>query len=157
MATQGGARAVQLADQIGALALGMLADIVLNHLTARRWVTLNDPVQHLVHVEDGRSVDTVLIDGRVVIEQGTIRTFDVAALLAEARPMLAAIRVRNGTLSQVAQWMAEVMLCRVHYPCVYLSRYSRGSHQSDPHETKERQTWKNGRRSWRLSPSRAMS
>jgi len=110
MATQGGARAVQLADQIGALAVGRRADLVLYDLTARRGVPLNDPVQHLVHVEDGRSVDTVLIDGRVVIEQGTIRTFDVAALLAEARPMLAAIRVRNGTLSQVAQWMAEVML-----------------------------------------------
>jgi 5-methylthioadenosine/S-adenosylhomocysteine deaminase len=110
MATQGGARAVQLADQIGALAVGLRADIVLYDLTAPRWVPLNDPVQHLVHVEDGRSVDTVLIDGRVIIEQGTVRTFDVAALLAEARPMLAAIRVRNGTLSQVAQWMAEVML-----------------------------------------------
>jgi hypothetical protein len=57
-----------------------------------------------------KSLDTVLIDGRVIIEQGTVRTFDVAALLAEARPMLAAIRARNGTLSQVAQWMAEVML-----------------------------------------------
>ena len=51
MATQGGARAVQLAGQIGALAVGMRADIVLYNLTAPRWVPLNDPVQHLVHVE----------------------------------------------------------------------------------------------------------
>ena len=109
MATQGGARALQLEGQIGALAVGMRADIVLYDLTAPPWVPLNEPVQHLVHVEDGRSVDTVLIDGRVIVEQGQVRTFDTAALLAEARPMLAAIRARNGTLSQLAQRVADVM------------------------------------------------
>ena len=109
MATQGGARALRLAGQIGALAVGMRADIVLYNLTAPRWVPLNDPVQHLVHVEDGSAVDTVLIDGRVVVEQGQVTTFDTAALLAEARPMLAAIRARNATLSQLAQWVADVM------------------------------------------------
>jgi 5-methylthioadenosine/S-adenosylhomocysteine deaminase len=87
----------------------MRADLVLYDLRTPRWVPLNDPVQHLVHVEDGRSVDTVIIDGRVIIEQGTVRTFDVAALLAEARPMLAAIRAQNGPLSQVAQWVADSM------------------------------------------------
>ena len=109
MATQGGARALRLEGQIGALAVGMRADIVLYDLTAPPWVPLNEPVQHLVHVEDGRSVDTVLIDGRVIVEQGQVRTFDTAALLAEARPMLAAIRARNGTLSQLAQRVADVM------------------------------------------------
>jgi len=109
MATQGGARALRLAGQIGAIAVGMRADLVLYDLTAPPWVPLNDPVQHLVHVEDGRAVDTVLIDGRVVVEQGKVMTFDAAALLAEARPMLAAIRARNGTLSQLAQRVAEVM------------------------------------------------
>src|SRR5262249_60820996 len=101
MATQSGARAVQLAGQIGALAVGMRADLVLYDLTAPRWVPLNDPVQHLVHVEDGRAVDTVLVDGRVVVEQGKVLTFDAAALIAEARPMLAAIRARTATLARV--------------------------------------------------------
>jgi cytosine/adenosine deaminase-related metal-dependent hydrolase len=109
MATQGGARALRLAGCIGALAVGMRADLVLYDLTAPRWVPLNDPVQHLVHVEDGNSVDTVLVDGRVVVEQGKVMTFDAAALIAEARPMLAAIRARNDTLSQVAQQVAAVV------------------------------------------------
>jgi cytosine/adenosine deaminase-related metal-dependent hydrolase len=109
MATQGGARALRLDGRIGALAVGMQADLVLYDLTAPRWVPLNDPVQHLVHVEDGSAVDTVLVDGRVVVEQGKVTTVDAAALIAEARPMLAAIRARNTALAQVAQQVAEVM------------------------------------------------
>src|SRR5262249_21081551 len=97
MATPGGAHALRLAGQLGAIARGMRAGLVLHGLTAPSWVPLTDPVQHLVHVEDGRAVDTVLIDGRVIVEQGTVPTIDTAALIAEARPMLAAIRTRNGT------------------------------------------------------------
>jgi len=110
MATQSGARALQLAGRIGAIAVGMQADLVLYDLTTPRWVPFNDPVQHLVHVEDGRSVDTVIIDGRVIVEHGTVMTFDVAELIAEARPMLTAIRARNDTLSQVAQGIADLTL-----------------------------------------------
>ena len=109
MATQGGARALRLAGQIGAIAVGMRADRVLYDLTEPPWVPLNDPIQHLVHAEDGRAVDTVLIDGQVVVEQGTVTTVDAAALLAEARPMLAAIRARNATFDRVARRVAAVL------------------------------------------------
>jgi 5-methylthioadenosine/S-adenosylhomocysteine deaminase len=109
MATQGGAKALRLAGQIGAIAVGMRADLVLYDLTAPQWVPLNDPIQHLVHVEDGSAVDTVLINGRVVVDQGPVTTFDAAALIAEARPMLAAIRARNAALDQVARRVAAVM------------------------------------------------
>jgi len=109
MATQGGAQALRLAGHIGAIAVGMRADLVLYDLTEPPWVPLNDPIQHLVHVEDGRAVATVFINGRVVVEQGKVTTFDAAALLAEARPMRAAICARNGTLSQLAQRVTEVM------------------------------------------------
>jgi cytosine/adenosine deaminase-related metal-dependent hydrolase len=108
MATQGGATALRLAGQIGAIAVGMRADLVLYDLTAPPWVPFNDPIQHLVHVEDGRTVDTVLIDGRVVVAQGTVTTIDAAALLAEARPMLAAIRARNAAVDQVARRVAAL-------------------------------------------------
>jgi len=86
----------------------MRADLVLYDLTAPPWVPFNDPIQHLVHVEDGRTVDTVLIDGRVVVAQGTVTTIDAAALLAEARPMLAAIRARNAAVDQVARRVAAL-------------------------------------------------
>src|SRR5262249_43902344 len=105
----GGATALRLAGQIGAIAVGMRADLVLYDLTAPPWVPLNDPVQHLVHVEDGHAVAPVLINGRIIVEQGRVTTVDAAALIAEARPMLAAIRARNAAFDQVARRVAAVM------------------------------------------------
>jgi cytosine/adenosine deaminase-related metal-dependent hydrolase len=61
------------------------------------------------HAENGSSVDTVLVDGRVVVEGGRITAFDADAILAEARPMLQAIRERNRDLLELARRMAEVV------------------------------------------------
>ena len=44
----------------------------------------NDLVQHLVFCEVGSSVRTVLVDGRVLLDEGRVTTVDEAALLAEA-------------------------------------------------------------------------
>ncbi len=109
MATQGGARAMLLEEALGSIAVGRRADLALYDLTAPWWTPLNDPVQQLVHSENGSSVDTVLVDGRVVVQGGRITGFDADAILAEARPMLAAIRERNRDLLRLARRMAEVV------------------------------------------------
>jgi 5-methylthioadenosine/S-adenosylhomocysteine deaminase len=109
MATQGGARAMVLDGALGSIAVGTRADLVLYNLTAPWWIPLNDPVQQLVYGENGSSVDTVLVDGRVVVEKGRITAFDAEAILAEARPMLKAIRSRNGDLHRMARRMAELV------------------------------------------------
>jgi hypothetical protein len=50
----------------------------------------------------------VIIDGEVIVEGGEVRRFDAAAILAEAKPMLRAIRERNRDLYAFAQKMAEL-------------------------------------------------
>jgi cytosine/adenosine deaminase-related metal-dependent hydrolase len=82
---------------------------VLYDLSAPWWTPLNDPIQQLVYGENGGSVHTVIVDGRVVVDGRRITTFDADAVLAEARPMLATIRVRNRDLHEVARRMAEVV------------------------------------------------
>jgi cytosine/adenosine deaminase-related metal-dependent hydrolase len=109
MATRGGAQAMLLDDAIGSIEVGKRADLVLYDLSAPWWTPLNDPVQQLVYGENGGSVDTVLVDGRVVVDGRRITTFDADAVLAEARPMLAAIRARNRDLHDVARRMAAVV------------------------------------------------
>jgi cytosine/adenosine deaminase-related metal-dependent hydrolase len=109
MATQGGAAAMLLEGAIGSIEAGKRADLVLYDLTAPWWAPLNDPVQQLVYVDNGGSVDIVLIDGRVVLGGGRITAFDADAIVAEARPMLKAIRARNGDLHRVARRMAEIV------------------------------------------------
>ena len=50
---------------------------------------LNDPFQHLVYSETGSSVRTVLVNGRVVVEEGRLLTVDEESLLVEAREVWA--------------------------------------------------------------------
>lgn len=85
MATVEGGRALRLSGQLGAVRPGALADLTMLDLTTPAFTPLNDPFQHLVYAETGSSVRTVLVNGRVVVEDGRLLTVDEAALLAEAR------------------------------------------------------------------------
>jgi cytosine/adenosine deaminase-related metal-dependent hydrolase len=109
MATDGGARAMLLADEIGSIAVGKRADLVVYDLSAPWWVPFNDPVQQLVHAENGSSVDTVLVDGRIVVEGKRAVAFDGEAIKAEARSMLTEIRRRNAALSGVVREIEAVL------------------------------------------------
>jgi 5-methylthioadenosine/S-adenosylhomocysteine deaminase len=83
MATVHGARALGPGATVGTLEVGKAADFV--GLNRRRYplVPLNEPQLQIVYCETGASVDTVVIDGRTVLEGGRILTFDEAVLLAE--------------------------------------------------------------------------
>jgi hypothetical protein len=47
------------------------------------FVPLHDPLNHLVYCEQGRSVDTVLVGGRVVVEGGRVTAVNAADVYAE--------------------------------------------------------------------------
>jgi 5-methylthioadenosine/S-adenosylhomocysteine deaminase len=108
MATAGGAKAVQMPRLIGRIEPGYRADIVLYDLDTAAWTPLNDPVRQMVFAETGSSVDTVIVDGRVLVERGEITAFDARAIRAEAKPMLQAIRARNRELYSFARRMSEL-------------------------------------------------
>ncbi len=108
MATEGGARAVQMAGRIGRLQPGYRADVVLYDLDTPAWTPLNDAVQQMVFAETGSSVHTVIVEGEVVVDKGVITAFDAAAVIAEAKPMLRAIRERNRDLYAFARRMSEI-------------------------------------------------
>ena len=44
------------------------------------WLPLNNPVNQLVHSEDGTAVDSVMIGGRMVVENRRVLTVDLARL-----------------------------------------------------------------------------
>jgi 5-methylthioadenosine/S-adenosylhomocysteine deaminase len=84
MATAGGARSMGLADEVGAVEAGRRADLMLLDLGSLGFVPLNDPLRQVVYCENGSSVRTVLVNGRVVVDEGRLTTLDLPALRAEA-------------------------------------------------------------------------
>jgi cytosine/adenosine deaminase-related metal-dependent hydrolase len=74
-ATLGGARALGR-DDIGRLAPGAKADLVLVDTTHRAMRPVRDPVRSLVYAAADRAVRTVIIDGKTVVEDGRVLTMD---------------------------------------------------------------------------------
>ena len=108
MATAGGAAAILQSGTVGSIEVGKRADLVLYRLDAPWWVPVNDPSSQMVFAENGSSVETVLVDGRVVVEDGRIVAFDAESILEEAAPMMSRILERNRRLYALAGRMAEL-------------------------------------------------
>ena len=68
MATIDGAKALGLDQEIGSLEVGKKADLVLFDTRRPEWRSLFNPINNLVYNADGRSVHTVLVDGRIVVQ-----------------------------------------------------------------------------------------
>src|SRR5215469_15453723 len=75
-ATEGGARALGF-DRIGRLAPGFKADIVMLDLDHPNWLPLNNPVNQLVHSEDGTAVASVIIGGRLIVDNRRVVGVDL--------------------------------------------------------------------------------
>jgi cytosine/adenosine deaminase-related metal-dependent hydrolase len=103
MATEGSADVLGMGDQIGRLAPGYRADIVLLDLTRPDFVPLNDPLLQLVFSEAGAAVDTVMIDGRVVLDRGRLVTVDEAKVRAAAEAAAARLRDANAGFRETAR------------------------------------------------------
>ena len=76
-----------LASSSGKIMPGQLADLVLIDLDSDTFLPLRDPYLHLVYCEHGVSVDTVIVNGEVVVERGKISTVDELALRREVREL----------------------------------------------------------------------
>jgi guanine deaminase len=82
-ATQGGARTALLDSDVGVIEPGFRADLVVLNLMDPTFVPLNSAVRQLVYSEAGRGVETVVVDGRVVLREGRLETMDEAEILRE--------------------------------------------------------------------------
>lgn len=97
MATILGAAAVGMADEIGSLEVGKRADLVLFDTKRVEWRTLFNPVNALVYAADGRSVHTVVVDGRIVIEAHHPTFVDEWTLIQQVQAIGHSLLERTGT------------------------------------------------------------
>lgn len=84
MATRNGADALNLTGEIGQIAVGKNADIILVDFHQPHLYPHHDAAAHLVYAAKGSDVKTVLIDGKVVMENRQLLTLDEERILYEA-------------------------------------------------------------------------
>jgi cytosine/adenosine deaminase-related metal-dependent hydrolase len=79
-ATAGGAATALLGDEIGAIRCGMKADLAILDLGDPAFVPFNSAARQLVYSECGRSVETVIVDGKIVLRDRRLTTIDETEL-----------------------------------------------------------------------------
>jgi len=69
MATINGAKALGFGDMVGCIKPGMKADIILINTDKAHLTPMNDPMSAVVYSMQGSDIDTVIVDGKVLMEK----------------------------------------------------------------------------------------
>ncbi|MDJ1466121.1 amidohydrolase family protein [Nitratireductor sp. GZWM139] len=110
-ATLGGARALRR-DDLGRLAPGAKADIVLIDLDNLRMAPFSDPIRALIYCANGEQVEKVFVAGKLVVDGGRTLAWPQEELLADAWDSA------NAVLSSFAEYDLEGRaLDEVYPPC----------------------------------------
>jgi 5-methylthioadenosine/S-adenosylhomocysteine deaminase len=111
-ATTGGAHCAHLADSIGAIAPGRLADFVL----LRPDVPGASTVNWIVFRAGREHVSTVVVDGRVVLRDGVAELVHADELRAEYATYLPYLEERQTAIEAANVWL-QPSLDRIHARC----------------------------------------
>ena len=84
MATLGGAKALGIADRVGAVEVGKRADLIAVDLDAPAMQPLHDVFAQLVHAAAGPRVTHAFVDGECLYANGEWKTLDMAETLRRA-------------------------------------------------------------------------
>ena len=95
MATVDGARAAMW-DEIGSLVPGKRADLIIVDTSGPEWHPLASAVRSLIYSADGSSVRTVVINGRVVMQDRRFLTVDEGEVLLEVDRAASRVAQRAG-------------------------------------------------------------
>jgi 5-methylthioadenosine/S-adenosylhomocysteine deaminase len=104
MATLQGAQAMGLGDELGSIETGKKADLVCFDTLRPEWQALWNPVNNLVYNADGRSVHTVVIDGRVVVDAYRQSFVDEPRLFARVQEIGERLQARTGVSFPRSRW-----------------------------------------------------
>ena len=91
MATLGGARALHLEEKIGSIEAGKLADIVIVDLDSLHQTPLYNIYSNLVYATKASDVNTVLINGKIVMRNRVLLTLNERLIKSQANLLRAKI------------------------------------------------------------------
>ena len=90
----GSARAIQKANELGEIAPGKTADIVLFRQDTLHSLLYNDPAANLVYAMNGADADTVICDGKILMQKRQLLTIDKAHCKRQAQGCIQRIHKR---------------------------------------------------------------
>jgi 5-methylthioadenosine/S-adenosylhomocysteine deaminase len=99
MATIGGARALGLSSVCGTIEVGKRADLILVNLDTIHNQPVNDIFSQIVHCAKASDVQTVMIDGEILMKDRALTRLDEKKILAEAKVANLDLMQRLGALS----------------------------------------------------------
>ena len=94
MATCDGARVLGLERLVGSLEKGKKADLCVLDMNKPHLTPLYNAYSHLVYAVNGADIDTVLINGRVVMRNRQLLTIDEQEIMAQVRRIGERVRTR---------------------------------------------------------------
>jgi cytosine/adenosine deaminase-related metal-dependent hydrolase len=107
MATRLGADALGQGKELGSIEAGKKADLLLFDTQRPEWQALFNPVSNLVYNADGRSIHTVIVDGRVVVDAYRQSFVDEAKLFAKVQQIGEDLQARTGITFPRSRWPME--------------------------------------------------
>jgi len=98
MATIDGAKALGMEDEIGSLEVGKKADLfIFNPALSAKAVPIHNPVSTLVYSSSPANVETVIVDGNIIMENKELKTVEEGKLLAKIQKVAEDLSVKAGT------------------------------------------------------------
>lgn len=92
MATLGGAQAIGLSDSIGSLEKGKRADIIQVSTEDVHYVPMYDVISHLIYVSDEQDVSSVVVDGKILMQDKQFLSLDTQRIKLEANELAGRIQ-----------------------------------------------------------------
>lgn len=100
-ATIEGAKALGLEDELGSIEVGKRADLAILDLAKPSLTPLFNPVSHVVYAANGADVDTVIVDGKIVMQNRKVVTLDEGKVLELGREAARDLMERAGRGGEV--------------------------------------------------------
>jgi guanine deaminase len=112
-ATEGGAEGARLGDVLGRIAPSFKADLILIDLRDPTFSPMNSAARQLVHVEAGRGVRHVIVEGKVVVRDRQLTTVSESTIYDAVKAVMPEFR---RDFAKIAQRVAKLQpwLDRAH-------------------------------------------
>lgn len=95
MGTRDAAKVLGLENEIGSLEVGKKADIIIVDTKKPHMTPMYDVFSHIVYSASGSDVNTVLINGRLVVENGRLLTININEVMSGMQVMADKIRMMH--------------------------------------------------------------